>query len=258
MADRVVPGAVPRVLAHDVASGLFAMEYLDPGDHPVGKGELRAGRADPAFAMEVGRRIGAIHAATAHDRAVAERFDTIAIFRPIRLEAYLEAAAERHPAVARQLFALSQETARQRIALVHGDVSPKNILVGPGGPVFLDAECAWYGDPAFDLAFCLTHLLLKCLWVPQARDGFLACFDAMTTAYLAVCAWEAPAGLEWTGDAGCNALWTALHGPCASLPAGVGPQGLPLGVQLVGRFGADAAFLAAAGWVEAVLPVEER
>jgi len=64
---------------------------------------------------------------------------------------------------------------------------------------------------------------------------------------------EAPEGLGWTGDAGCNLLWTALHGPCASLPAGFGPLGLPLGVQVVGRFGADAAFLAAAGWVEAVL-----
>jgi len=44
---------------------------------------------------------------------------------------------------------------------VHGDVSPKNILVGPKGPVLLDAECAWFGEPAFDLAFCLNHLLLK-------------------------------------------------------------------------------------------------
>jgi hypothetical protein len=50
--------------------------------------------------------------------------------------------------------------------------------------VFLDAECAWYGDPAFDLAFCLNHLLLKCLWVPEAKAGFLGCFDALCDAYL--------------------------------------------------------------------------
>jgi thiamine kinase-like enzyme len=71
---------------------------------------------------------------------------------------------------------------------VHGDVSPKNILVGGEGPahfpVFLDAECAWYGDPAFDLAFCLNHLLLKCLWVPQAKPAFLECFEALSRAYL--------------------------------------------------------------------------
>jgi hypothetical protein len=50
--------------------------------------------------------------------------------------------------------------------------------------VFLDAECAWYGDPAFDLAFCLNHLLLKCLWVPEKRAAFLECFDALANAYL--------------------------------------------------------------------------
>ena len=50
--------------------------------------------------------------------------------------------------------------------------------------MFLDAECAWYGDPAFDLAFCLNHLLLKCLWSRAAARGFLACFDALADAYL--------------------------------------------------------------------------
>lgn len=64
---------------------------------------------------------------------------------------------------------------------------------------------------------------------------------------------EAPEGLGWTGDPACNALWTALHGPCVSLPAGFGPKGLPLSIQLVGKRGADIAFLQAAQWVEARL-----
>jgi hypothetical protein len=80
--------------------------------------------------------------------------------------------------------------------LVHGDVSPKNILVGPDGPIFIDAECAWYGDPAFDLAFCLKHLMLKCLWTPRARREFLAAFDALIDAYLAGVDWEPRAELE--------------------------------------------------------------
>jgi aminoglycoside phosphotransferase (APT) family kinase protein len=85
---------------------------------------------------------------------------------------------------------LASRTANTRVCLVHGDVSPKNILVAPRGPVFLDAECAWYGDPAFDLAFCLNHLLLKCLWVPQARVRFMDCFDALSEAYLRTVSFE--------------------------------------------------------------------
>jgi aminoglycoside phosphotransferase (APT) family kinase protein len=190
VADAVVPGAVPRVLAHDPASGLFAMDYLDPAAHPVWKGRLRDGHADPGFAAQVGGRIAAIHAATAGRADIAAAFDTFHIFHPIRLEAYLEAAAAKHPELAPRLMALSRETAARRIALVHGDVSPKNILVGPAGPVFLDAECAWYGDPAFDVAFCLNHLMLKCLWTPAAAPDFLACFDALSAAWLGGVTWE--------------------------------------------------------------------
>ena len=62
--------------------------------------------------------------------------------------------------------------------------------------MFLDAECAWWGDPAFDLAFCLNHLLLKCLWTPTAIAGFLACFDALAAAYIARIDWEAPRALD--------------------------------------------------------------
>jgi hypothetical protein len=62
--------------------------------------------------------------------------------------------------------------------------------------VLLDAECAWWGDPAFDLAFCLNHLLLKCLWTPRARTGFIGCFAALTESYLEGVDWEPRATLE--------------------------------------------------------------
>jgi hypothetical protein len=68
--------------------------------------------------------------------------------------------------------------------------------MGPRGAVFLDAECAWYGDPAFDLAFCANHLLLKCLWRPQWADRYLECFDALVSGYLANAAWEPRVDLE--------------------------------------------------------------
>jgi aminoglycoside phosphotransferase (APT) family kinase protein len=195
-AARLVPGSVPRILGHDASAGLFAMEYLDPAQHRLWKTELKEGRADPAFAAAVGRSLAAIHAGTARRPEVAARFATDAIFHAIRLEPYLEATAWAHPDLAPALLQLVATTAGTKRTLVHGDVSPKNILVGPGGPVFLDAECAWYGDPAFDLAFCLNHLLLKCLWNQAAAPGFLECFAALATAYGAGVAWEAPAAVE--------------------------------------------------------------
>jgi aminoglycoside phosphotransferase (APT) family kinase protein len=190
------PGSVPVPVASDPVQGVFAMEYLDAARYPVWKRLLLDGVVDTATAARTGAVIAALHAASARDETIAARFRTDAIFHAIRLEPYLLATAARHPDLARALCALSERTAETRIALVHGDVSPKNILLGPKGPVFLDAECAWYGDPAFDAAFCLNHFLLKCVARPPQTEAYLACFTAFAGAYLAGVAWESATTAE--------------------------------------------------------------
>lgn len=190
------PDVVPRLVALDEARGAFAMDFLAPQDHRLWKAELLAGRADVGFARQVGRALGRIHAATAGDPALAQAFAAEDNFMALRLDPYLLATARRRPGVAPALEALVERTANTRVALMHGDVSPKNILIGPRGPVFLDAETASWGDPAFDLAFCLNHLLLKRLVAPQAAGDLAASFAALAEAYLAEVDWEPPAALE--------------------------------------------------------------
>ncbi len=196
VANAAVPGAAPELLARDAEADALVMRFLDPAAYPLWKAEMRAGRADPARAGAVGATLVRIHAATAARPDIAARFPTDRIFHDIRLEPYLLATASRHEDLASALVGLVERTASTRLALVHGDVSPKNILIGPHGPVFLDAECAWYGDPAFDLAFCLNHLLLKCLWVPDVTPDLMEGFERLAASYLAGVAWEPPAGLE--------------------------------------------------------------
>jgi aminoglycoside phosphotransferase (APT) family kinase protein len=193
---RHAEGFAPRLLGQDEQSGTLAMEYLPPENHPLWKNQLRDGVAAPVFATNVATALVTIHANTAADEQIATEFPTDAIFYDIRLEPYLVATGRAHPDLAERLRALVVVTQVNKKALVHGDISPKNILHGPNGPVFLDAECAWWGDPAFDLAFCLNHLLLKCLWTPPARTGFLRCFDVLSSAYLRRVNWEPAAALE--------------------------------------------------------------
>jgi aminoglycoside phosphotransferase (APT) family kinase protein len=190
IAGEIAPTSVPRILGEDAAMMAFAMEWLDPDRYPVWKTQLREGIADVRTARAVGGVVGAIHRATAGKASVERDFAHDAGFYAIRLEPYLEASAQAHPAQAVALRQLIAVTVANRRVLVHGDVSPKNILVGPDGPVVLDAECAWYGDPAFDLAFCLSHLLLKCRWRPASAAAYLACFDALAQSYLHCVDWE--------------------------------------------------------------------
>jgi aminoglycoside phosphotransferase (APT) family kinase protein len=196
VADAAVPGSTPGLLGQCPELGVLVMRYLTPADHPLWKDRLRQGQAEAATARAVGTMLVRIHAHSAARAELAAQFATDDIFHDIRLDPYLVATARRHPRLAPALQALVRQTQSHRKALVHGDVSPKNILVGPHGPVLLDAECAWWGDPAFDLAFCLNHLLLKCLWRPQARAAFLACFGALVEAYVQGVDWELAAELE--------------------------------------------------------------
>ena len=191
---RPYPASAPQVLGQHPRLGVLAMSYLP--HHALWKQQLRDGHAELDTAAAVGRALVRIHAHSAARPALAQEFASQAIFFDIRLEPYLLATADVHADLAPQLRALVQATQAQAKALVHGDVSPKNILVDGHTPVFLDAECAVWGDPAFDLAFCLNHLLLKCLWVPAARDGFLACFDRLAQAYREGVDWEAVDELE--------------------------------------------------------------
>ncbi|MEO5697136.1 MAG: aminoglycoside phosphotransferase family protein, partial [Burkholderiaceae bacterium] len=192
----LLPNAVPQPLAHDEEAGLFAMGFLDPASHPVWKQQLLAGHVDPATAAAVGHTLGILHEASAHRADLSAAFDTGESFHALRLEPYLLTTARRHTDLAARLTAMAQHTATRRIALVHGDVSPKNILVGPNGPVLLDAECAWYGDPAFDIAFCLNHLLLKRLPRPDRARELHVAFIAFVEAYFGAVSFEAHGGLE--------------------------------------------------------------
>jgi aminoglycoside phosphotransferase (APT) family kinase protein len=193
---RIVPDAVPRVVHEDRDGGWFAMEYLPPDRHPVWKTQLRDGVIDAGFAAMVGERLVRIHSATARDPSIATSFATDHIFYPIRPEPYLIATGRAHPDLMPRLQQLSDTTMHTKRALVHGDVSPKNILCGPRGPVFLDAECAWHGDPAFDLAFVLNHLLLKGVWRPHAVARYLESFDALSDSYLRGVDWEEASAVE--------------------------------------------------------------
>jgi tRNA A-37 threonylcarbamoyl transferase component Bud32 len=196
VANDAWPGCAPRVLGQHPGLGVLVMSYLPPTSYKLWKHSLREGDVDSATARSVGRVLAGIHSYSAAHALLAAQFATDAIFFDIRLEPYLLATARRHPELASALEHLVEVTRSHRVALVHGDISPKNILIGDRGPVLLDAECAWWGDPAFDIAFCLNHLLLKCLWTPAATDGFLAAFDALAEAYFDAVDWEPRADLE--------------------------------------------------------------
>ena len=156
----VVPGSVPRVLQTPKAADWFAMEFM--GDKfPTWKSQLLTGVAVVATASRAGEIIGRLHANSWGRADLAQQFDTHANFHELRIAPYLLTTADRVADLAPHIHATAVELGQTKLALVHGDYSPKNLLIGRDRLVILDAEVACFGDPAFDAAFLLTHLLLK-------------------------------------------------------------------------------------------------
>lgn len=173
----------------------FAMEFLSGDAVYLWKAALLSEAPDRGEARAVGDMLGRIHAASATQGFERSAFDNRDDFRTLRIEPYLTFTAARHPDLP-ALAALADMLYRGDAVLLHGDLSPKNILFRDAAPILLDAECATMGDASFDPAFCLNHLILKAAHLPGSRARLLDNVAAFWAAYGAHVTWEDPAGLE--------------------------------------------------------------
>jgi 5-methylthioribose kinase len=186
-------GTVPEIVFTDRDNYLFAMTCA-PDDSIVWKERLLAGpgpgsEREVAVARQAGAILGTIHAATVDHPALQSGplSDTV-VFDQLRIDPFYRTIARVHPDLAGPLGPLiappGPETLPHR-CFVHADFSPKNILVHAQGLTLVDFETAHAGDPAYDLGFVLSHLLLKAARATSpaapAPDGTLV--DALLDAY---------------------------------------------------------------------------
>ncbi len=184
-ARAVVLEQVPNVVAADADAGIAILEFFDPAAWTQYKALLMRGGTRPAIGRELGELLARLHRASAARPALADEFDNADLFHALRLEPFFIATIERNPELRDVLTGLVEQQQAHRTALVHGDFSPKNVLVHQSRPpVLLDAECANWGDPAFDVAFMLCHLLLKAAhlqtlnhWLYETANRFKAAYE---------------------------------------------------------------------------------
>lgn len=148
------------------------------------KQRLLKGYFEQDVAIAAADFLGSVHAHSAKDPDVPAAFDTLKEFEQLRIEPYLLATGRRHPALNKVIMDTAERLRHSRDVLVHGDFSPKNILVGPAGIVVVDCEAAWCGDAAFDIAFLMNHILLKSLLFPSQWNTSHLMFVSIWRTYL--------------------------------------------------------------------------
>lgn len=174
----------PRVLWEDREQYLFAMQTA-PVKHTTWKERLLAGKFDERWTQLAGRLLAQLHARTWCDPATAADFAECQYFDDLRLDPYYRQVGRVRPELQAAMSRLVDSVQSHRCCLVHGDFSPKNLLVHDRGMLLIDCEVGHYGDPAFDLGFVLTHLVLKeCLRDPECA-GHLTLEATLPASFLA-------------------------------------------------------------------------
>jgi 5-methylthioribose kinase len=172
LASLAPPGTIPKLVFEDFDNHLLAMEAV-PRPHDNWKTLLLAGAPEAEHVRQFGNLLGTIHRESAKRRGQLLRdFEDRSFFDALRLEPYYRYTATQVPEAEPFLSALVSETLKRRLTLVHGDYSPKNLLISAERLVLIDHEVIHFGDPAFDIGFSMTHFLSKAHHCWRARDAF--------------------------------------------------------------------------------------
>lgn len=161
-ADLIGGSNVPDVLWAKPDQHTFAMRLVDPR-LTNWKQQLLAGRIDLKTAVRAGELLGHLHTRSGASGTLRERFADTTYFEELRIEPFFTRVAAGNPDVGGKIRAVADGMSVRRTSFVHGDYSPKNILADGSDIVILDFEVAHWGDPRFDVGFCLSHLMLKTL-----------------------------------------------------------------------------------------------
>ena len=169
LAEYFPEGSLPSVLFEDRDNFIFAM-IAAPGASVCWKDLLLSGEIRVETAERVGELLALMVRVSWREPAWENEFGDQTIFDQLRVDPYYRATARRHPDIAPAAARLMEESAARRVSLTHGDWSPKNFLVDGSRVMAIDFEVIHFGDPSFDSAFLLNHLVLKSFYRPQWAD----------------------------------------------------------------------------------------
>jgi 5-methylthioribose kinase len=175
----ITPDSVPELLDCDPTEFTLTMSRL-PRSCTNWKIDMLEGRIYPEMGAKLGKILAAWHNAAAVSDEIKAKFLEGSLFEQLRVAPFYRAVMDKNPDLQPVISDLIVEITTVKSTLVHGDFSPKNIMATQDHcPIVLDFEVAHIGNPVFDLAFLLAHLLCKIVYATQV-DQKQALVDTAT------------------------------------------------------------------------------
>ncbi|MBN9609910.1 MAG: hypothetical protein BGO26_18355 [Actinobacteria bacterium 69-20] len=227
----ITPECTPELLDADPETNTVVISAA-PAEWVNWKEALLGVVVDPTtgpvdVAAELGTVLGHWHRDTRQNPQVAEDFDDYEAFEQLRVDPFHRTVARAHPDLAAVINSCADELLTRRDCLVHGDFSPKNVLVGRDGLMVLDFEVAHFGAAVFDLAFMSCHLALKALHLPDRADVLASAAAALVRAYRETAGWAAGSAAGSAADDDHVTTRLGWHTACLMLARvdGLSPAG---------------------------------
>ncbi len=195
-AKKYIPHSIPQILAHNKEANIFAMKWYNPSTYKNWKSELLKENIYSNKATHLAFIISKMHNETSSKQEYSSLFSNQKIFDAIRIEPYFYYLAKKYKDFSQIIMDQTKSLINNKKVLVHGDISPKNILLSPKRTIIIDAECACWGDPAFDIAFFINHFLLKSLLLKNITNELINLAISFMNNYLKLVKWEDPKKLE--------------------------------------------------------------
>jgi streptomycin 6-kinase len=238
---KIEGGRVPRILAEDRANFVISMESAPPSAE-MWKTRLFRGELEASSARSAGSLLGSLIAVSWNQPEARHLFGDQTVFDQLRIDPYYRSLAARHPELSGYVNTLIARSAGRRVSLVHGDWSPKNLLVAGSELWAIDWEVVHYGDPSYDVAFLLNHLLLKSIALPQHRVALASLAEQFLSSLRLSLNTRIPAAeTDWLEPAAIEHLPALLlarvagKSPAEYLDAGMRAAAWKLGLDLISQ-----------------------
>ena len=186
----IAPISFPKILGHDSNNYILAMEWFKPESYFLWKKKLLDIDIEIKDAKAISEILNKKHAYFNNKSYYKNKFNNDKTFFDIRIEPYILFTSQSYPQYKNFFFKAAKSLVANKKTVIHGDFSPKNILIGPISPVILDAETACWGDPIFDLAFCNNHIILKSILNTSAKKKYLNLSKEFINTYITKINWE--------------------------------------------------------------------
>ncbi len=182
---KIEPNSFPKILGYDEKNFILAMEWFDNKKFIVWKKRLLEKSISLKDGKRIGKLLGIIHKFFYKKKKYKKIFLNDNTFYDIRIEPYLVFTSKFYPEFSEYYKTTIDLLKKNKSTVIHGDFSPKNILLGKNYPVILDAETACWGNPAFDLAFLNNHIILKSILNKEIFQNYLKLGKNILETYMA-------------------------------------------------------------------------